>query len=77
MQMGTDTNNRLPYKLYLDGSTEIGASASGGDKNNFIKNGMGNGEVQNMNIFARVIGADSKKSRPGNYSDELDVTIAF
>jgi spore coat protein U-like protein len=70
-------NNRLPYILYKDGGAEIGASATGAGNNNLLTDGMGNGYEKYMNIYGRVIGAETKNSRAGNYSDQVVVTIAF
>lgn len=67
--------NFLPYVLYHEAErvTEIGVSGN----DNFLTNGVGNGEEQHKTIYGSVIGAEIKNNPAGDYSDKVVVTITF
>ena len=67
--------NFLPYVLYQEAErvTEIGVSGN----DNFLKNGVGNGEEQHKTIYGSVIGAEIKNNPAGEYFDKVVITITF
>lgn len=70
-----DTTDSIPYGLYLDGShTAVWANDASDASSE--KTGTGNGDDQDLTVYARVLAANTNVPA-GDYVDTVTATVTF